>query len=145
MITIKRQGQGTALLPKEDAMDESLHQKTAQWRHAAAQAGELASGALYLAGQTAAKAACLTRQSVQAAALRRSIDAALQDLGQLLYDTHTGHPRDSEVLLAKMEEIDGLKSRLRALERQRRPACPACGGPCAPEDRFCRHCGGKLS
>ena len=80
--------------------------------------------------------------------LRRSIDAALQDLGQLLYDTHTGHPRDSEVLLAKMEEIDGLKSRLRALERQRRPACPACpacGGPCAPEDLFCRHCGGKLS
>lgn len=46
--------------------------------------------------------------------------------GEMVYATHTGDPTESEVLLAKLQEIDGLKEQIAALEaeigRQHGPA-----------------------
>ena len=76
----------------------------------------------------------------------RRITAALRELGELLYATHTGTPTDSEALLAKMEEIDSLKARVRELEGD--PVvhllCPRCGREGRPDDVYCRDCGEKL-
>ena len=76
----------------------------------------------------------------------RRITAALRELGELLYATHTGTPTDSEALLAKMEEIDRLKARIRELEGD--PVvhllCPRCGREVRPGDVYCRDCGEKL-
>ena len=76
----------------------------------------------------------------------RRITAALRELGELLYATHTGTPTDSEALLAKMEEIDRLKARVRELEGD--PVvhllCPRCGREVKPDDVYCRDCGEKL-
>ena len=50
------------------------------------------------------------------------------------------------MLLAKMQEIDGLKARLRELEGD--PVihllCPRCGREVCPDDVYCRDCGEKL-
>ena len=76
----------------------------------------------------------------------RRITAALRELGELLYATHTGTPTDSEALLAKMEEICLLKARVRELEGD--PVvhllCPRCGREVRPDDVYCRDCGEKL-
>ena len=41
---------------------------------------------------------------------KNCVKTKLQELGELLYATHTGTPTESEVLFAKMEEIDALKA-----------------------------------
>ena len=67
----------------------------------------------------------------------------------MLYATHTGTPTDSEILQAKLEEIDRLKAEIAALETQigkERAAhtCTTCGAVIRDGDTFCRECGGKL-
>ena len=74
---------------------------------------------------------------------------ALREVGEMLYATHTGTPTDSEILQAKLEEIDGLKAQIAALEAQigrERAAhtCATCGAVIHDGDTFCRECGGKL-
>ena len=62
-----------------------------------------------------------------------------------------GHLRPS-VLLAKLEEIDGLKAQIQALReeearlrgKESTPVCPTCGAPSQEGDLYCRTCGGKL-
>lgn len=65
---------------------------------------------------------------------RRQVNAALQELGELLYATHTGNPTDSEILLQKLQEVDALKAQIAGLEAQicREEAartCPVCAAP----------------
>ena len=83
---------------------------------------------------------------MELADLRAEVNACLRELGELLYATHTGTPTDSDVLLAKMQEIDSLKARLRELEGD--PVihllCPRCGREVRPDDVYCRDCGEKL-
>ena len=38
------------------------------------------------------------------------MDAALRQVGEMIYATHTGTPTESEVLLAKLQEIDALRA-----------------------------------
>ena len=55
----------------------------------------------------------------------------------------------SEVLLAKLQEIDALRENIRQLEQeiarlQGGAVCPVCGAKAQRGDVFCRECGGKL-
>ena len=76
------------------------------------------------------------------------VKTKLQELGELLYATHTGTPTESEVLFAKMEEIDALKAEIAELEaalgRAKNSACETCGAEIQEGDAFCRECGDVL-
>jgi len=80
---------------------------------------------------------------------KAAVNTAMREIGELLYATHTGDPTESEVLQAKLEEIDALKAEIAALEEQIRKektvcGCAVCGGEIRTGDVFCRNCGGKL-
>ena len=108
------------------------------------------------------------RAKVQILDLRTEINVHLKEIGQIVYNTHTGTPTESEVLFAKLAEIDQLNARIAELESQcaggqtacgeeadfvvedyQEPsetvACPACGAAVRKGDRFCRECGEALS
>ena len=86
------------------------------------------------------------KRQLEIADLRAGVNVGLRELGELLYATHTGTPTDSDRLLEKMQEIDGLKARLRELEGE--PVihllCPCCGSEVREGDVYCRDCGEKL-
>ena len=85
-------------------------------RAAARRAGESAADAAYLLGKGAGALAHAARRRFRAKTLESKVETALQEVGAMLYATHTGRPTDSKLLLNKLQEIDGLRSELSALE-----------------------------
>ena len=80
---------------------------------------------------------------------RDLLAVALREVGEMIYATHTGTLTESEVLLAKLQEIDGLRQQIDRLEReiarlQGGAVCPFCGAAARSGDVFCRECGKKL-
>ena len=80
---------------------------------------------------------------------RDLLAVALREVGEMIYATHTGTLTESEVLLAKLQEIDGLRQQIDRLEReiarlQGGAVCPFCGAAARSGDVFCRECGQKL-
>lgn len=81
----------------------------------------------------------------QAARVEGEMDGKLMEAGEMVYATHTGTPTESEELLAKLQEIDGLKAQLAELNAALgRRTCAACGAEVRTGDVFCRECGEKL-
>ena len=108
-------------------------------------AGTLALGTLGLACEGAEKAAEAVRLRYQAARVEGEMDEKLMEAGEIVYGTHAGNLTESEELLAKLREIDGLKERLAELNAAMgRRTCAACGAEVREGDAFCRECGGKL-
>lgn len=81
-----------------------MEQRGESWRETARSVAEVM-------GLGAKRLTDAARRQIELSDLRAGINAALRELGELLYATHTGTPTDSEALLAKMEEIDRLKAR----------------------------------
>ena len=130
-------------------MNERLRERLDAARRTASRAGGSAAGAACGVGRRAGELLSVTRRNIQVMSLNREADAALREVGEMLYATHTGHPTDSETLLAKLREIDALRGKIRRLEQeiarlQSGAACPSCGAPAQRGDVFCRECGGKL-
>ena len=133
-------------------MDEQLREVLNLVRRTARQAGDTAADAAYGAGKKAEELLSVARVRAKIAGLEADVRGCLQDAGGLLYATHTGTPTDSEVLLAKLEEIDGLNAQIQALREEEAhlrgqestPVCPTCGAPVQEGDLYCRTCGGKL-
>ena len=108
-------------------------------------AGTIALGAAGAACEQAEKLAEAVRLRYQAARVEGEMDGKLMEAGEMVYATHTGSPTESEELLAKLREIDGLKERLAELNAAMgRRTCAACGAEVREGDAFCRECGGKL-
>ncbi len=115
----------------------------------AVQGGDVALGAAYLTGQKAEELLDTAKLLFRANSLERDIDQRMRAMGELLYATHTGSPTASEVLHDRLQEIDGLKAELEALNVQLgrekpAPKCSACGGAVQDGDKFCRSCGEEL-
>ena len=118
-------------------------------RDAAVCAGGLAAGAVSSAGKAAGALAATARLRFRAASLEGAVEETLEEVGGLLYATHTGSPTDSDVLQKKLEKIDGLKAELAEVNSRlgretEGKTCPACGARSRPGDLFCRSCGGRL-
>lgn len=99
----------------------------------------------YGAGKQAAAATDRVRRGARLVRLRASVHSRLQTVGQMLYDTHSGRPADSEQFLDQLRRIDTLNdeiARCRGTSSPRR--CRTCGADAHPGDRYCRQCGQKL-
>ena len=109
-------------------------------------AEELLRDTVYTVGLGAKRLTDAAKRQLEIADLHAEVNTCLRELGELLYATHTGTPTDSDLLLEKMREIDGLKARLRELEGE--PVihllCPNCGSEVHEGDIYCRDCGEKL-
>ena len=109
----------------------------------------LARDAICTMGLGAKRLTDAAKRQLEIADLRAGVNVGLRELGELLYATHTGAPTESEVLLEKLQEIDGLKAEIAQLQSEIRKeesahTCPTCGAFVKEGDAFCGACGGQL-
>ena len=130
-------------------MNEKLQELLDSVQRTASQMGDMASDAAYGVGRKAEELLSVAKMNIRIAELKAQVNTSLREVGEMIYGTHTGTPTESEVLLAKLQKIDGLHARIaelsaKAAKASAVPACPFCGAPSRPGDAFCRECGGKL-
>lgn len=130
-------------------MNEKLYELLDRVRETAVQASSVAADAAYGAGKKASELLGAAKANVQIAGLKADVNTALREAGELIYATHTGNPTDSDVLLAKLQEIDALKAQIAALQEQigkeaAPEVCPICGAEKKDGAAFCGECGGQL-
>ena len=130
-------------------MDEKILGILEYVREQAAVVGSTAADAAYDLSAKAAELLTAGRRNVRLAELEASVLTELRHVGEMIYGTHTGHPTDSEVLFAKLQEIDALYEEIDALKREAArgkglPVCGACGCVGEKGDLYCRDCGRQL-
>ena len=132
-------------------MNETLQELLCAIQRAAGQVSDTAADAAYGGGKRAEALLSTAKLNIRATELKAQVNEQLKAVGEMIYATHTGTPTDSDVLLAKLQEIDELNAHLAELNellgRQTEPAAPRCGGCGAAVregDQFCRECGAKL-
>ena len=130
-------------------MNEKLYELFETVQRTAVQAGNVASDAAYGVGKKANELLAVAKLNIKIMELQRTVKQQMQELGELLYATHTGNPTDSDVLLAKLEEVDGLYAQIAELEEQIGkeapvPTCDTCGAAVQEDALFCGECGEKL-
>lgn len=130
-------------------MNEKLQSLLFSIQESAEKFGDTAADAAYGVGKKAETLLSTAKLNIKIADLKSQINQQLKAVGEMIYGTHTGNPTESEILLNKLEEIDGLYAQIALLEEQlgRQPAsaaCPDCGASVREGDLFCRECGRKL-
>lgn len=130
-------------------MNEKMATLLESVQRTAVQAGDVAADVAFGVGKKAGELLSVAKLRVRIASLEGDVKDRFSQIGELLYATHTGAPTESEVLLVKLQEIDGLKAeiaRMRAEIRKEEEAhtCPTCGAFVKEGDAFCGACGGKL-
>ena len=130
-------------------MNEKLASLLESVQRTAIQASDVAVDTAYSVGKVAGELLNVAKLNVRIMDRKAAVNAALKEIGEILYATHTGNPSDSEVLLAKLREIDALKaeiadmqSRIKREEEQR--TCRTCGSAVRDGAAFCGECGEKL-
>ena len=99
----------------------------------------------YGAGQQAAVLTDRACRGARLVRLKASVHSQLRTVGQMLYDTHAGHPADSEELLDQLRRIDTLNAEIaRSRSGASAQRCRTCGAEARTGDRYCRQCGQKL-
>lgn len=129
-------------------MNDRLEELLDSVQRTAGQVGEVAADAAYGVGRKAGELLSVAKLRMRVATLEGAVEGCLAEIGEMVYATHTGSPTDSEVLLEKLREIDGLHEQIAALkariDQAKEAVCPVCGAALRPGDVFCRECGGKL-
>ena len=130
-------------------MNETLQELLDTVQRTACQVGDVASDAAYGVTKKAGELLSVAKLNIQVVDLKAQVNTALREVGEMIYGTHTGSPTDSDVLLAKLQEIDALHARIaelnaRIAKESAGPVCPTCGAAAWAGDAFCRECGGKL-
>ena len=130
-------------------MNERLQDLLDTVQRTASQVSDSAADAAYGMGKRAGELLSVAKLNIQIMDLKGRVGTALREVGEMIYATHTGTPTESEVLLAKLQEIDGLRLQIGRLEQeiarlQGGVVCPFCGAPAQRGNVFCRECGGRL-
>lgn len=131
-------------------MDEKLQGLLLAAQRAATEVGAAACSLADSAGEKADAMVTAGKLKVRLADLKAQDAVLLQEVGAMVYATHTGDPTDSSTLLAKLQEIDEVRSRTERISAQLRQvrgvegACPFCGATVKKGDCFCRECGVRL-
>lgn len=129
-------------------MNEKLYEVLETVRSTAVTVGEGAVNVACAAGKKASEMIDTAKLNIRIAQREADVEAAMCQLGELLYATHIGNPTDSDVLLEKMQEIDALKAEIAQMNEQRGqvivPICGTCGAIVKEGDSFCRECGDEL-
>ena len=130
-------------------MNDRLQELLDSVQRTACQVSGSAADAAYGVGKRAGALLSVAKLNIRVMDLKAEINTSLREVGEMIYATHTGTPTESEVLLAKLQEIDGLHQQVDQLEGeitrlQRGTVCPVCGAKAQDGDVFCRECGGKL-
>ena len=130
-------------------MNEKLASLLETVQRTAVQASDVAVDAAYGVGKAAGELLSVAKLNIRIVDRKAAVNTALKEVGEILYATHTGTPSDSEILLAKLREIDGLKAEIAELQaeirrEERKHTCGTCGGAVREGDVFCGECGEKL-
>ena len=131
-------------------MDEKLLEILDTVQKTAVEVGTAAGDLFSAAGQRASALLSVSKLNVRAADLKAQRSVLLQEVGAMVYVTHTGTVADSDTLLAKLREIDGVEQELSRVNaeiarlRQNARVCPLCGADARSGDAFCRNCGTRL-
>lgn len=129
-------------------MNEKLQELLDSVQRTAVCAGDTAADAARAVGKRAGELLSVAKLNIRIVERKADVNLAFRELGELLYATHTGNPTDSDVLLAKLEEIDAMKAEIADMEtqlgREQTSDCAACGAAARQGDLFCRDCGAKL-
>ena len=123
-------------------MNERLQELLDAVQRTASQVGGSAADAAYGMGKRAGELLSVAKLNIRIMDLKGAVSTALREVGEMIYATHTGTLTESEVLLAKLQEIDGLRQQIDRL--QGGAVCPFCGAAARSGDVFCRECGQKL-
>ena len=130
-------------------MNEKLAALLESVQRTAVQAGDVAADVAFGMGKKTGELLSVAKLRVRIVSLEADVKDRLSQVGELLYATHTGAPTESEVLLEKLQEIDGLKAEIAQLQSEIRKeesahTCPTCGAFVKEGDAFCGACGGQL-
>lgn len=130
-------------------MNEKLYELLDTVQRTAVQAGNVASDAAYGMGKKANELLAVAKLNIKIMELKGNVKTQMQELGQMIYATHTGDPTDSDILLAKLQEVDALYAQIAEYEEQigkeaAPPTCGTCGAVTREGDAFCGECGEKL-
>lgn len=130
-------------------MDEKVKDLLDRIRSAADVAADAAADTARVAGRRASQMVDVAKLNVQLFDLNGEFNDILRQLGQVMYHTHLGQvEEDASVtdLLKRADEaaakVAEVKQRIADLRHTQN--CPACGAPCAKDDKFCRRCGANL-
>ena len=130
-------------------MDDRVREMLEKVRETAVSVSEAAECSFRQAGKRAGEVLGITRLNMAIFDINMEIDILTKEIGQMIYETHTGKDTDSEVLERKLLSIDEKKSQINKLNEQiaaikKTQQCPDCKEPCEKGDLFCRRCGSKL-
>ena len=130
-------------------MDERVQQLLDRVRDTASTLGEAAGTTARHAGKAAGQMVDVAKLNMKIFDLKTDINGLLREIGQMVYETHTGGAADGAAvdgLLLQIDEknkaIAELRERVNTLRSARQ--CPVCGGVCGREDKYCRTCGTAL-
>lgn len=129
-------------------MNQKLSELMAMVQRTAIQVSDIAVDTVYGAGKKAGAVADAAKVRLQILDRKAEVNTVLREIGEILYATHTGAPSDSEIMLAKLQEIDALKAEIATLEEKlgRKPeprTCETCGAAVREGAVFCEECGEK--
>ena len=129
-------------------MNQKLSELLASVQSTAVQVSDVAVDAVYGAGRKAGELVDAARVQLRIVDRKAEVNLVLRELGEILYATHVGEPSDSEIMLAKLQEIDALKAEIAELENRlgRKSAhaiCETCGAEVQENAAFCGECGEK--
>ena len=130
-------------------MDDRVRDLMYRVKKTATAVGETAESAARYAGRRAGEMVDVTKLNMKIYDLKAEINSLLKDVGQVVYDAHTGTaPAEDKVddLLKKIDArsaaIADCKDRIAMLRNLR--DCPFCGAACGRMDKFCKECGHPL-